>query len=582
MIGLEGHRGTVFGVAFSPDGKTLASGSRDGMVIVWDVATGRKRATLDGHPSKWVWSVAFSPDGTCLASAGGDDGTCLWGQAVLWDTASWQKRALLPKGAVCVAFSPDGKTLASGIHGAALALWDPVTARKTADLAGPVKFFWLMAFSPDGKTLASCNSEGSVTFWDTVRGQERARLHKSQRHVYSLAFSPDGRTLAAGADNGEVELWHTASEREVAAQDPGPEYLIELAGEATWQARLLQEQGRNAEAQEACFNAIALYESAAQSPGHSECSYGLMQTYGQLLKLVTGRSQLAARDRSRALVLADKAIELARSDPTAAPEEAALWLAKGELLQKAGTPEEALAAMTKAIEVAGASTNSRALQPAEARLCRASLLLRMNRLAEAAADCRQALRIAPRAPRAGSNLVDLSPFYNANWMQSPRDSLGALPTGIQTLAGSEFDIRGLIRLAGGRDRGNHSPASVMGIPVHRKFTRLHVLHGSSWNGIEPKKIGAYVLHYADGQRAELPILYGQDVRDWWQSADSGNATRANVAWTAPNPEATGANAYLRLFKRTWENPRPDAEVESLDFTSTLSESAPFLVALTVE
>ncbi len=94
------------------------------------------------------------------------------------------------------------------------------------------------------------------------------------------------------------------------------------------------------------------------------------------------------------------------------------------------------------------------------------------------------------------------------------------------------------------------------------------------------KIGAYILHYADGRQMELPIVYGEDVRDWWQPSDPKDATRAAVAWSGPSP--SGPSGGLRVFQRTWDNPRPDVEVESLDFTSTVTKCAPFLIALTLE
>jgi hypothetical protein len=72
------------------------------------------------------------------------------------------------------------------------------------------------------------------------------------------------------------------------------------------------------------------------------------------------------------------------------------------------------------------------------------------------------------------------------------------------------------------------------------------------------------------------------VRNWWYRENDLEAGRATVAWTGQNPDASKNNATLCLFKRTWESPRPEAEVESIDFTSRVTESAPFLIALTVE
>jgi hypothetical protein len=214
----------------------------------------------------------------------------------------------------------------------------------------------------------------------------------------------------------------------------------------------------------------------------------------------------------------------------------------------------------------------------------------MNRLAEAAADRCQALNIPRRDAQAGANLVDLSLFYNAgldeDWDGLARNNMAALPRGVQTLAQVEFDVRGLIQLTGTELQarlGNRYPASVAGIPIHRKFARLHALHGTGWWADEAAmRIGAYTLHYADGRQFELPILYGQDVQDWWHYRERWDVSRATVAWTGSNPAVRAYNGDLRLFKRTWDNPRPEVEVESIDFTSAVTRCSPFLIALTLE
>ena len=105
--------------------------------------------------------------------------------------------------------------------------------------------------------------------------------------------------------------------------------------------------------------------------------------------------------------------------------------------------------------------------------------------------------------------------------------------------------------------------------------KLHVLHATNWSEKgSDVRIGTYVLKFADGQSAELPLIYGKDIRDWGMAEHKGGLPNATVAWTGPGG--------LRLFRRTYENPRPEVEVATLDFLSTNQTAAPFVVAITVE
>ncbi len=208
---LSGHSDDVRSVAFSPDSKTLASASDDNMVKLWDIASRKELATLTGH-ANYVSSVAFSPDGKTLASGSFDNTVKLWDVAARIEVAALSGHSRF---VMSVAFSPDGKTLASASADNTVKLWDTTSRKELATLSGHSKSVMSVAFSPDGKTLASASFDNTVKFWDTTTHEELATLAGSSNSVMSIAFSPDGKTLAY-ADDTTVKLWDTATHQEVA------------------------------------------------------------------------------------------------------------------------------------------------------------------------------------------------------------------------------------------------------------------------------------------------------------------------------------------------------------------------------
>jgi WD40 repeat protein len=195
------------GIAFSPDGSQIVSGSYEsGVVQLWDRSTGKVFGTFIGN-GDYLWSVDYSPVGEIVASSSLDS------TVKIWNVATRRLETTLNglSGGLRVVFSPDGRILAAGDYRGNICLWDLDEGRKLDDLMGHRDMISDLAFSIDGKLLASSSFDKHARLWDIEAGISLATFDNEDAYATAVALSPNGELLAVVGGDGLIRVWDATS-----------------------------------------------------------------------------------------------------------------------------------------------------------------------------------------------------------------------------------------------------------------------------------------------------------------------------------------------------------------------------------
>ena len=201
-----GHSREVSSVAYSPDGKYLASGAEDNTIKIWETTSGKCLKTLEGH-KQYVSAVSYSPDGQYLASGSFDRTIKIWDVVSGTCLKTFESGNTSPVNSV--SYSPDGKYIVSCDR---IQIWEVASGKCLKDLEnqqdGNVYF---VNYSPDGRYFASCSSSNTIQIWETASGKCLKTLEGHGSWVFSVSYSPDGKYLASGSEDNTIRIWDAAS-----------------------------------------------------------------------------------------------------------------------------------------------------------------------------------------------------------------------------------------------------------------------------------------------------------------------------------------------------------------------------------
>lgn len=541
----------------------MVTASADRTARLWDAKTGRALASPIRHPDG-VTFAEFDPSGERFVTA------CADGAARIWDTATGLPRSepFRSNGRLLAAhFDSRGQRLLTVPYAQVVRVWDTPAVTNSA----PV---WLPELA-EAMTAQRQQTNGTIEYLTGTGSLAIAR--RVSEAAPGDFFSDWGRWFFADRQARSISPWTSVGEgdwldravgfdlfetlREAAQFRPDHAQALARLTHLTLNQRTEDNPQRLAEADWLSQRAVAL---APQDPLVVMARADWIHRQGRL----------------------PEAIALMEALPEKARTHGHCWELLGVLLRFAGRTQEALEAFNRSVDLIPASVPEFSNSIKWSLLNRSAILRQLGRVDESVADFHRAMNIQKRDAHATPLQINLDRHYNYTFDENPHDpadTWAAVPRGLQTFNGVEFDLRAIVRAESGRD-GSHPTSKIEGIPLGFRSRRLHFLHTAGTGVPDGTPLGKYLMHFANGETRELPLVMERNIdAPWvptWRPRTLGPNCR--IAWTGTNPASKAHDHAIWLYTTTWDNPLPETELESIDIVTFPPRTLVYVFAITGE